>query len=164
LARTFTLAIKIKKMTQLTHKLIGLFLTVYASLTLTACGPGTGGTGTGPTPTPTLNAQVLASTPISSNAAIGTWTTLDVKTSVLIAADKIIVVSNCLTFNFAGTWVIDENQKIIRQDGGNALTIAFANQQLNFEIKNNKNELISSGAGLTKVSGDVLNPSSQCSN
>jgi hypothetical protein len=131
---------------------------------LTACGPGTGGTGPGPTPTPTLNAQVLASTPISSNAAIGPWAALDIKTSVLIAADKITVVGNCLTFNFAGTWVIDGNQNIIRQDGGNALTITFANQQLNFEIKNNKNELISSGAGLTKVFGDVLNPSSQCSN
>jgi hypothetical protein len=151
-------------MAQLAYKLVGIFVTVCATITLSACGPGTGGTGTGPGVSSTLNAPVLALTPIPNTTVIGTWITSDTKTSVLIAADKITVVSNCLTFNFAGTWAIDENQKITRQEGGNSLVISFANQQLNFEIRNNRNELISSGVGLIRVSPEVPPALNQCSN
>jgi hypothetical protein len=149
-------------MARLTQNLVRIFITVCTTLTLSACGPGTGGTGTGPSPT--LNAPVLAFTPIPNSSVIGTWTTSHTKTSVLIAADKITVVSNCLTFNFAGTWAIDENQNITRQEGGNTLVISLANQQLNFEIKNNRNELINSGVGLTRVSAEATPALNQCSN
>jgi hypothetical protein len=97
------------------------------------------------------------------NAVMGAWTTPDAKTSVLISPNKITVVSNCVEFNFAGTWAIDENQNIIRLVDGNSLVIAFVNEQLNFEIKNNKSELVSSGLGLNKVAAEVLTPLSQCS-
>jgi hypothetical protein len=151
-------------MAQLAYKLVGIFVTVCATITLSACGPGTGGTGTGPGLSPTLNAPVLALTPIPNYSVIGTWTTSDAKTSVLIAAEKITVLSNCMTFNFGGTWAVDENQNILRQVGDHSLIISFTNQQMNFEIRNNRNELISSGVELIRVSPEVPPALNQCSN
>jgi hypothetical protein len=143
-------------------------ITACSILFQAACGPGTGGTGTGPTPTlntpPTNGSFSLGATPIGNDTAKGTWTTLDAKTSVLIAIDKITIISNCIQFTFSGAWVVEANQSIVGQDDINSLLVTFTDQQLNFAIRNASGEVIASGAGLNKTSSEAVAPAIQCSN
>jgi hypothetical protein len=153
-------------MPQLIKKLACAFISACTLLCLAACGPGTGGTGTGPI----LNAATnnvsgdssATSTSIGSETAIGTWKTLDAKASVLIAADKITVVSNCIQFTFPGAWVIDANQSIVRQNDINSLLIKLRDQQLSFAIRKTGGEITASGAGLNKTSLETTPPAIPC--
>lgn len=151
--------------------LLNVGLLVAATLILAllnGCGPGTGGTGTGPIlNAPSTNASVglsATSPPISNDTAIGTWSTADANTIVIIAADKIFVISNCIQFTFVDTWMIDANQRIARQGDALSLVVTFANQQLSFSVRNSRGETITSGTGLNKTSSETIAPAIQCPN
>ena len=150
------------------YKLASALTTVFAVFTLAACGPGTGGTGTGPiSNAPSTNSsagQVALSTPIDNSAATGLWISVDSKTSVLLAADKITVVSNCIQFTFAGAWAMDASLNIFRQNDVNSLLITFTNQQLSFAIRNAVGEIFAAGTGLNKAPSEAVDSFNQCSN
>jgi hypothetical protein len=130
-------------MVHVLNKIATSFLTICALAALASCGPGTGGTGTGPILTAT-------SSQLTDSAVTGNWATQDARTSVLIEVDKITVTSNCVRFTFIGNWVLDANQRIVRQTQENNLVLTFANPQMGFAITNAISETVASGTALTK--------------